>query len=62
MAEDYCYSRFESFVGMEYDFSIYYIFSISPTSGSWSQGERLIQCALGLDAGKKVGSARNSSE
>ena len=62
MAEDYCYSRFESFVGMEYDYSIYYIFSISPTSGSWSQGARSIQCALGLDSGTKVGSARNSSE
>ena len=55
-------SRFETFVGMEYDLSVYYIYSIYPTSGSWSQGERSIQCALGLDFGTKVGSARNSQE
>ena len=62
MADDYCLSRFESFVGMEYDYSIYYNFSIFPTSGSWSQGDRSIQCALGLEYGTKVGSARNSRE
>ena len=62
IADEYCLSRFETFVGMEYDFSVYYIYSIYPTSGSWSQGERSIQCALGLDFGTKVGSARNSQE
>ena len=62
MADDYCLSRFESFVGMEYDYSIYYISSVFPTSGAWSQGDRSIQCALGLEFGTKVGSARNSRE
>ena len=62
MADDYCLSRFESFVGMEYDYSIYYLSSVFPTSGSWSQGDRSIQCALGLEFGTKVGSARNSRE
>ena len=62
MADDYCLSRFQSYVGMEYTYSIYYISSAVPTSGSWSQGDRSIQCALGLEFGKKVGSARNSRE
>ena len=62
MADDYCLSRFQSYVGMEYTYSIYYISTAFPTSGSWSQGDRSIQCALGLDRGTKVGSARNSRE
>ena len=60
MADQYCFSRFRSFVGNDYDSSIYYIFSIFPLSESWSQGDRSIQCALGLDYGNKTGSARNS--
>ena len=62
MADDYCLSRFQSYVGTEYAYSIYYISSAVPTSGSWSQGDRSIQCALGLEFGTKVGSARNSRE
>lgn len=62
IAADYCASRFQSYVGMEYTYSIYYISSVYPTSGSWSQGDRSIQCALGLEFGTKVGSARNSRE
>ena len=62
MADAYCLERFESFVGIEYDFSIYYLSSMFPTSGSWSQGDRSIQCALGPLSGTKVGSARNSRE
>lgn len=62
MADDYCLSRFQSYVGLEYNYSIYYISSVVPTSGSWSQGDRSIQCALGLEFGTKVGSARNSRE
>ena len=62
MADDFCLSRFQSYVGMEYTYSIYYISSAFPTSGSWSQGDRSIQCALGLEFGTKVGSARNSRE
>ena len=54
MANDYCISRFESFVGIDYDFSVF------PLSESWSQGDRSIQCAVGLDSGTKVGSARNA--
>ena len=60
MANDYCISRFESFVGMDYDSSIYFVFSAFPLSESWSEGDRSIQCAVGLDSGTKVGSARNS--
>ena len=62
MADAYCLERFESFVGIEYDYSIYYLSSMFPTSGSWSQGDRSIQCALGPLSGTKVGSARNSRE
>ena len=60
MANDYCISRFESFVGIDYDSSIYYVFSVFPLRESWSQGDRSIQCAVGLDSGTKVGSARNA--
>ena len=62
MADDFCLSRFKSYVGLDYDNSIYWISSVFPTGDSWSQGDRSIQCALGLDSGTKVGSARNSSE
>ena len=62
MADDYCLSRFQSYVGMEYTYSIYYVSYVYPSSGSWSQGDRSIQCALGLEFGTKVGSARNSRE
>ena len=62
MADDFCLSRFKSYVGLDYDNSIYWISSIYPTSDSWSQGDRSIQCALGLNFGTKVGSARNSRE
>ncbi|MDG2025651.1 MAG: septum formation family protein [Acidimicrobiales bacterium] len=62
MADDFCLSSFKSYVGLDYDNSIYWISSVSPTSDSWSRGDRSIQCALGLDYGSKVGSARNSRE
>ena len=62
MADDFCLSRFKSYVGLDYDNSIYWISSVYPSSDSWSQGDRSIQCALGLNFGTKVGSARNSRE
>ena len=62
MANDYCLSRFQSFVGLDYDSSIYYMAAFVPSSESWSQGDRSIQCALRLQDGEKVGSARNSQE
>ena len=60
IATDYCLERFDTFVGIEYDYSIYYLDSYFPSSDTWPQGDRSIKCALGPLSGTKVGSARNS--
>jgi len=62
IGDDFCLSRFASFVGIEYEYSIYYGNSIVPSIDSWSRGDHSIQCVVGLEYGSKVGSARNARE
>ncbi|NQX11981.1 septum formation family protein [Microbacteriaceae bacterium VKM Ac-2855] len=55
-AETECTTAFETFVGLDYqssqyDFSYYY-----PTSGSWDEGDRTINCLITLQGEKTTGS------
>lgn len=45
-AEEQCIPAFEEYVGIDYANSRLDIFPITPTEGSWSQGDREVVCAL----------------
>lgn len=46
-ADEFCYSEFEPFVGISYESSIHYFYSLTPTQGSWEgENDRLIQCII----------------
>lgn len=45
-AEDICYARFESFVGVPWEDSEYYFTAMTPTPGSWELGDRQIACVM----------------
>ncbi len=61
-AEDYCFARFESYVGKSYDSSILDITYIYPTQQSWNQvNDREISCAVfDMNLGKLVGTTRGT--
>lgn len=51
-ADEFCYGEFEPFVGISYDDSLHYFYSLTPTQGSWDQdNDRLIQCIIISDEG-----------
>ena len=59
LAFDACMTRFEDFVGRDYESSSLEITTMYPTSGSWAENDREIVCAVyDLDANKLVGSAK----
>lgn len=55
-AETDCAAAFPGFVGLDYESSIYGYSYYYPTSGSWSEGDRTINCLIGDPAGKTSGS------
>ena len=56
-----CYERFRSYVGIDYEYSEYFSFVISPTEDGWNQGDvREVICSLGPQYGTKIGSARGT--
>lgn len=58
---DGCLAAFDSYVGLEYEFSILDIFPLYPTEASWAEGDREIVCALyHIDLEKLIGSMRDS--
>ncbi len=62
-AEAGCIPAFESYVGIEYASSRLDIFPITPTSGSWSGGDREIICALyDAELAKLEGSMQGTGE
>lgn len=63
-ADDGCYSRFEAFVGIEYEVSKYGLSSITPTAGSWQElDDREVLCLISnYDGSMKIGSARGTGE
>ncbi|MBP2457072.1 hypothetical protein ABID70_002598 [Clavibacter michiganensis] len=55
-ADDLCGRAYGPFVGFDYQDSIYDYQDYQPTSGSWSTGDRTVDCIIGDPAGKTVGS------
>lgn len=62
-ATDRCLTEFENYVGIAYESSIYGLTWLSPTSGSWSQGDREVACLVNnFDGTQKVGSAQGTAQ
>jgi len=57
-----CKARFEAFVGIEYDLSIWYSDATFPSEQSWKEmDDREVQCSVSEESGIKVsGSAKGS--
>lgn len=61
--EDSCLAEFESYVGLAYADSIFYMGSLSPTEESWSSGDRTYSCYLyNATETPMSGSARGAAE
>ncbi len=45
-AEEECVAAFDAFAGIAYPDSTLEVFTLRPTSMSWKQGDRLVQCAI----------------
>lgn len=57
-----CLGGFESYVGLDYDSSMYYISALVPTDSSWAQGDNTLMCFLHNDAESAMtGSARGAA-
>ena len=59
-----CYDAFEMYVGVAYeDSTMYDATSFQPTTGSWSRGDRTINCLItSKDGQPTTGSARNTKK
>jgi hypothetical protein len=61
-AQDLCVAEFEAYVGLGYLESELNVFPITPTQGSWDDGDREIICALyNLDLAKLTGSMEGAA-
>ena len=66
-ADTICQGPFEEFVGIEYEASIWYIASVTPSAETWADGDREIICTLDQQdqdgvAIEVIGSAEGSAE
>lgn len=63
-ADQGCYDRFSSFVGVAYDESELDFWSMYPSEGSWDQlDDREVVCAVyNYDLTQAIGSAKNSNK
>jgi hypothetical protein len=61
-ADDGCFNRFAGFVGLAFEQSIYGVFTIQPTRGSWDEvDDREVLCAIyNYDETLKQGTARDT--
>ena len=63
--DEACVSRFDAFVGRDYQSSAYWLLTYTPTAELWASGDRLGLCAVYIGDGdgnisRSTGSARNS--
>jgi hypothetical protein len=62
-ADEYCAAQFETFVGIAYDDSIYYQWSLTPTQESWdSLEDRKVQCVLDTDGEQVTASLKGAKK
>ena len=62
-AEEQCLPAFEEYVGIDYASSRLDVFPITPTEGSWGDGDREVVCALyDLEQNKLEGSMQGAEE
>jgi hypothetical protein len=66
-ADNGCRPSFEGFVGMDYESSIWYITSVTPSAETWAAGDREIICTLDQqdadgEAIEVTGSAEGAAE
>lgn len=60
-AEEQCLPAFADYVGLDYADSTLDVFPITPTDGSWAEGDREVVCALyDLEQDELEGSMRGS--
>mgnify|MGYP001675738102 CR=1 FL=1 len=58
---DACYDPFQTYVGIDYESSSYKVTAFYPTTSTWVQGDRTINCLITSQDDKPLtGSARNS--
>jgi len=55
-ADDACSKAFDSFIGFDYQDSIYDYTYYQPTAEGWTTGDRTVTCLVGDPAGTTVGS------
>jgi len=62
LAEDGCIARFETYIGLDYEFSEWYVAYLHPTRDSWERlGDREITCVVQPEYGNVSWSARDSN-
>jgi len=62
-ATDRCLAEFETYVGIDYESSIYGLTWLVPTDGSWGQGDREVACLVNnFDGTQKVGTAKGAAQ
>lgn len=58
-----CLPAFEGFVGAPYETSIYEVYPMTPTMGSWDNGDREVVCSVYLTTGEQMtGSAAGTAQ
>ena len=62
LAFEQCLSRFQDFVGLEYESSVLDITALYPSQASWAQNDREVVCAIyDMNGQKLTGSAKNTA-
>ncbi|MDR1394504.1 MAG: septum formation family protein [Bifidobacteriaceae bacterium] len=60
-ADALCVESFGEFIGLAWDDSIYEMFYIQPTEGSWALGDRDTLCLVGSEAGGLTGTLEGAA-
>ncbi len=53
-AENGCLIRFEDFMGISYEESLYYFYTLTPSPESWEHDDREVACLLVEGEGEKI--------
>ncbi|GCE77220.1 septum formation family protein [Cellulomonas biazotea] len=61
--DEFCAAQFETFVGIPYDDSVYYQWSLTPTEEGWAAlDDRVVQCVLDTDGELVTGSLQGAAK